>query len=150
LGEIVSWLAWQSPVVNEWVRGLDKIRALWILARSLEAGVSMFRAMAMARMSQGNVVAAELLYKAERDVETGDSLSLALEKSNMLTPMEIASIRAGEVSGNLPLSLTALAKMAEESWESRTRKVVGAALMLPYALFLAPWLLLVLALAASF
>ena len=150
LREVLSWLAWRSPVVNEWVRGLDKIRALWILARSLETGVSLFRAMAMARLSQGNVVAEEILYRAERDVETGESLSGALERSNILTPMEIASLKAGEVSGNLPLSLTALARMAEESWEQRTKKVVGAALMLPYTMFVAPWLLLVLALAASF
>ena len=149
LRDIVSWLAWKSPVVREWTRGLDKIRALWILARSLEVGVSLFRAMAMARLSQGNVVAIELLYRAERDIETGESLSSALERSNILSRMEIASIRAGEVSGNLPLSLTALAKLAEENWERRTKKVVGAALMLPYALFIAPWLLLVLALAAS-
>lgn|GEM_PF-4672937 len=150
LADVLSWVAWHSPVVNEWIRGLDKIRALWILARALEAGTTLFKALAMARLSQGNVVAMELFCRAERDVETGEPLSSALERTNMLTAIEVASIRAGEVSGNLPLSLTSVAKIAEENWERRTRNVVGAALMLPYTLFVAPWFLLVLALVASF
>lgn len=150
LRDIVSWISWRSPVVNEWIRELDKIKALWILARSLEAGESLFRAVGMARLSQGNLVSMELLDRAERDVETGETLSSALEASNMLSPIEIAALRAGEVSGNLPLSLTALAKEAEESWELRIRNVVGAARVLSYALYIAPWLLLAMALAASF
>ena len=107
-------LAQRQPPVRRWLgRQLQRLPALhrrlvmYELARFyrslgilLQGGIPILTAMGMARGLLGSSAAARLDRACER-VREGVSLSAALEASELVTPVSLRLLRAGEQSGNV-------------------------------------------------
>lgn len=113
------WHAWRLtvPVSGEAERQLDIARYLRTLALALHSGVSLLRAMALARSTVQNTAFASMLEPAEREVRDGGSVSRALAPH--LPPLPRQLLEAGEAAGALA-PLAARAATASEADAQRT------------------------------
>jgi type II secretory pathway component PulF len=113
------WHAWRLivPVSGEAERQLDIARYLRTLALALNSGVSLLRAMALARATVQNTAFAAMLEPAEREVRDGGSVSRALAPH--LPPLPRQLLEAGEAAGALA-PLAARAATASEADAQRT------------------------------
>ncbi len=96
------------------------------LATLLAAGIMLDRALTMIHRAMGGEKTKRILERLLANVRKGQSLSNALEQEGKVFPRYyVALVRAGEISGTLPLSLNRLADLLERSQHIR-RKVKSA------------------------
>jgi len=122
-----QWHTWRLtlPVSGAAERQLDIARYLRTLALALGSGVSLLRAMGLARATVQNVALAAALEPAEREVREGGSLASAL--GPQLPPLSRQLLEAGEAASALG-PLAARAATASETDAQRTLARVVALL----------------------
>ncbi|HEY0931904.1 MAG TPA: type II secretion system F family protein [Gemmatimonas sp.] len=115
------WHAWRLtvPVAGEAERQLDIARYLRTLALALGSGVSLLRAMALARATVQNVALADALEPAERDVRDGQPLARAVGVH--LPPLSRQLLETGEAAG----ALAPLAARAATASEQEAQRTIG-------------------------
>jgi general secretion pathway protein F len=117
-------LAFRLPVVGQWLTNVEIARWSSVMAGLLQNRVELTEALALA----GKTVRApqwEGRFQQVRDsVEGGDRLSRALYHSGVLSPTSYNLIFSGEKSGNLPEMFGAVSRLADDSAQTRMKRVL--------------------------
>jgi general secretion pathway protein F len=110
------------PLIGGFERQRDVARYLGTLALALDAGVSLLRAMELARATVGNLAYASRLAPAEGRVRNGESLVDALGSD--LPPLARQLLQAGEAGGAMAPLAARAAEAADEAAERQLGRVV--------------------------
>jgi len=142
----VDRLLWDLPYLERWVRTAELIRYLWCLTLAAEVGSPLLVALARGRRSLANRHAALLAEGIEQDLERGVHLAEALASHLPLRLDERAILENGETTGHLDTALRQVAEGRMARTVADARRTAVAVAVAPYALFLLPWIGLLLAL----
>jgi len=110
---------------------LGRVRQLTELARCCRSLSLLFRtglplpeAMSMAIQSSGNRVLAKALGNVQQDMVKGEGLSRPMAKNKLFLPMMVQMVKVGEETGNLDVTLQAVARSYEAEAEDKTRSLI--------------------------
>ncbi|MBA7620636.1 putative type II secretion system protein F [subsurface metagenome] len=119
---------------------LGRVRQLTELARCCRSLSLLFRtglplpeAMSMAIQSSGNRVLAKALGNVQQDMVKGEGLSRPMAKNKLFLPMMVQMVKVGEETGNLDVTLLAVARSYEAEAEDKIRSIIA---LLPPAMTL--------------
>ncbi len=110
------WLS--LPIVGSLFRKLAVARFSRTLGSLLENGVSMLVALDIVRNIVGNVIIAETVEMAAKEVEKGHALGKSLETADTFPHLSIQMIQVGEQSGALESMLNKIADVFETEVET--------------------------------
>lgn len=113
----------RTPLVGSLIRRMNTARVARTLGSLLENGVPMLSAITIVRNIAGNVVIADTLDGAARDVGQGKSLAAALHSGGSLPPLAVQMIEVGEQSGQLESMLARVADMYEGEVEAAVNQL---------------------------
>ncbi|MCK4387925.1 MAG: type II secretion system F family protein [Dehalococcoidia bacterium] len=119
---------------------LGRVRQLTELARCCRSLSLLFRtglplpeAMSMAIQSSGNRVLAKALGNVQQDMVKGEGLSRPMAKNKLFLPMMVQMVKVGEETGNLDVTLLAVARSYEAEAEDKIHSIIA---LLPPAMTL--------------
>ena len=90
------------PVVGAPIREILHARVCIILAMLLRSGINFLRCIEVAASVSGNVIFENALNATKPDIQQGHTLSQALSRDPIFSPMLINLVKIGEESGKLP------------------------------------------------
>ena len=121
---------WDKMLLN--IPHLGKVRLLSELARYCRSMSLLFRAgmpltevMPMLIRSSNNEVLSEALSDVQKDMLKGEGLSKPMSKNKLFLPMMVQMIKVGEETGNLEVTLLAIANSYEVEAEDRIRNLIA-------------------------
>lgn len=121
------------PIVGKLLRGLDGARFARTLSTLFAGGTPLLESLSGARRTVMNDWISERLKGAERQVQEGASIGAAFKRANVLPPMMMHMVAAGERAGKLPLMLDKAAAQLEEDFD--TASTVALRLLEPVIIF---------------
>lgn len=127
-------------VIGPLVRRLAIARFARTLGALYGAGVPVLQAMQLTAGSIGNRVMEETLVKSVQNIKEGESVTQALSRSKVFTPMAISMMSAGEETGSLDVMLKELAQFYETQVDISLRALTSLlepAIMIIVGLFIA-------------
>jgi len=118
-------LALRLPLLG-WVRHLDELahccRSMSLLFR---AGLPLPEVMSLVIDSSKNEVVKKVLTDTQEDMLKGEGLSRPMAKSKLFLPLMVQMVKVGEETGNLDVTLLAVAKDFETEAEDKMRSFIG-------------------------
>lgn len=123
----MRWHRWllTAPLYGRFERSLNTSRFASTLAITISSGVPILRALQTSRDTLSNVAMREQVADATASVREGVSLARALSVHPHFPAMLIHMIRAGEVTGELPVMLNRTSQMQEQDLERRALTIAG-------------------------
>jgi general secretion pathway protein F len=121
------------PVIGKLLRGLDGARFARTLSTLVAGGAPLLDSLSGARRTVMNAYMSERLEGAVSQVREGASLAAAFKRANVLPPMMVHMVAAGERAGELPLLLDKSAEQLEEEFD--TASTVTLRLLEPTIIF---------------
>jgi general secretion pathway protein F len=123
----MQWHRWllTAPFYGRFERSLNTSRFASTLAITISSGVPILRALRTSRDTLSNAAMREQVEDATASVREGMSLARALAIHPHFPPMLIHMIRAGEVTGELPVMLNRAAQMQEQDLERRALTIAS-------------------------
>jgi len=123
----MRWHRWLlvAPFYGRFERSLNTSRFASTLAITISSGVPILRALRTSRDTLSNAAMREQVEDATASVREGMSLARALAVHPHFPPMLIHMIRAGEVTGELPVMLNRAAQMQEQDLERRALTIAS-------------------------
>lgn len=123
----MRWHRWllSAPFYGRFERSLNTSRFASTLAITISSGVPILRALRTSRDTLSNAAMREQVEDATASVREGMSLARALAVHPYFPPMLIHMIRAGEVTGELPVMLNRAAQMQEQDLERRALTIAS-------------------------
>ena len=121
------------PIIGKLLRGLDGARFARTLATLVAGGAPLLDSLNGARRTVMNAYMRERLEGAVDQVREGASLAAAFKRANVLPPMMMHMVAAGERAGELPLMLDKSADQLEEEFD--TASAVTLRLLEPSIIF---------------
>lgn len=123
----MRWHRWLlgAPFYGRFERSLNTSRFASTLAITISSGVPILRALRTSRDTLSNAAMREQVEDATASVREGMSLARALAVHPYFPPMLIHMIRAGEVTGELPVMLNRAAQMQEQDLERRALAIAS-------------------------
>ena len=123
----MRWHRWLlvAPLYGRFERSLNTSRFASTLAITISSGVPILRALRTSRDTLSNAAMREQVEDATASVREGMSLARALAVHPHFPPMLIHMIRAGEVTGELPVMLNRAAQMQEQDLERRALTIAS-------------------------
>lgn len=106
------------PLLGKLLRGLDGARFARTLATLFAGGAPLLDSLKGAQRTIGNSFIRSRLDGAITQVREGASLASALKRSNVLPPMMVHMLAAGERAGAVPLMLDKSAAQLEEEFDT--------------------------------
>jgi general secretion pathway protein F len=106
------------PLLGKLLRGLDGARFARTLATLFAGGSPLLDSLKGAQRTMGNSFMRERLDGAINNVREGASLAASLKRANVLPPMMIHMVGAGERAGAVPLMLDKSAIQLEEEFDT--------------------------------
>ncbi len=110
------------PVLGRWLAESDIARWSSVMGAMLASRVELVKALELARSSVKNTRRHKALNAAQRTVQSGGSLSKALQDNQILNATAYNLVRAGEKTGRLSEMLMAVAKIYENSSKNRMKR----------------------------
>lgn len=107
-----------TPLLGKLLRGLDGARFARTLATLFSGGAPLLDSLKGAQKTLGNAHMRARLDGAINQVREGASLAAALKRANVLPPMMIHMLAAGERAGAVPLMLDKAAAQLEEEFDT--------------------------------
>jgi type IV pilus assembly protein PilC len=111
---------------------LGRVRLLSELARycrstslMFHAGMPLTEVMSLAIKSSGNKVIAEALTNVQREMVKGEGISGPMAKNKLFLPMLVQMVKVGEETGNLDVTLQAVARSYEAEAEDKIHSIIG-------------------------
>jgi type IV pilus assembly protein PilC len=89
------------------------------------SGLPLTEIMPLVTQGADNVVIAQALNDVQRDMVKGEGLSLPMTKHRLFLPMMVQMVRVGEETGNLDVTLLAVAKSYETEAEDKLRTLIA-------------------------
>lgn len=121
------------PIIGRLLRGLDGARFARTLATLVAGGAPLLDSLSGARRTVMNAYMSERLDGAIGQVREGASLAAAFKRADVLPPMMMHMVAAGERAGELPLLLDKSAEQLEEEFD--TASTVTLRLLEPTIIF---------------
>jgi general secretion pathway protein F len=115
---IIDRFLLSMPVAGELMRKLAVARFSRTLGSLLENGVTMLSSLEIVKNITGNVLIAEVVENAAKEVERGNSLGKAIEVHDVFPNLSVQMIQVGEQSGELEAMLNKVADVYENEVES--------------------------------
>ncbi|WP_049631498.1 type II secretion system F family protein [Cellvibrio sp. pealriver] len=112
------------PVFGRWLAESDIARWSSVMSAMLSSHIELTRALDLARASVKNSRRNKALLAALNAVQSGGSLSKALQDNQILNATAYNLIRAGEKTGRLAEMLQAVAKIYENSGKNRMKRLL--------------------------
>ncbi|MFH2063838.1 MAG: type II secretion system inner membrane protein GspF [Pseudomonadota bacterium] len=106
------------PVAGELLRKLAVARFARTLGSLLENGVTMLSSLEIVKNIAGNVIIADVVENAAREVEKGNALGKSIEAYDVFPHLSVQMIQVGEQSGELESMLNKVADVYENEVES--------------------------------
>lgn len=106
------------PLLGKLLRGLDGARFARTLATLFAGGAPLLDSLKGAQRTMTNSYMRERLDGAINNVREGASLAASLKRANVLPPMMIHMVGAGERAGQVPLMLDKAAAQLEEEFDT--------------------------------
>lgn len=106
------------PIIGKLLRGLDGARFARTLSTLVAGGAPLLDSLRGARRTVMNSFVNERLEGAIAMVSEGSSLAGAFKRANVLPPMMMHMVAAGERAGELPLLLDKSAEQLEEEFDT--------------------------------
>jgi type IV pilus assembly protein PilC len=103
----------------------ELVRCCRTMSLLFRAGLPLTEAMSLAIKSSGNRVMAKALSDVRQDMIKGEGLSGPMAKTKLFLPMMVQMVKVGEESGNLDVTLQAVAQSYEAEAEDKIRSVIG-------------------------
>ncbi len=122
-----------APVIGKLLRGLDGARFARTLSTLVAGGAPLLDSLSGARRTVMNAFMSDRLDGAVTQVREGASLAAAFKRANVLPPMMVHMVAAGERAGELPLLLDKSAEQLEEEFD--TASTVTLRLLEPTIIF---------------
>ncbi len=116
------WLV-KAPIISELVRDVVMARICINLAAVLSSGVGLIYGLDVVSRTSGNKIYEEMLEGVMEDVRDGSSMSQALSKRAVFSPLMIQMVIVGEESGQLPEMIQKVANYYEEKVETLVARV---------------------------
>ncbi|MBP2682655.1 MAG: ral secretion pathway protein [Deltaproteobacteria bacterium] len=113
------------PLIGELNRKIAVARFSRTLGTLLQSGVPLLAALEIAKNVVNNLVIAEQIRTAAKDVEEGASLSAPLSRNNFFPPIAVEMITVGEQSGNMEAMLFRIADSYEKEVEANVLLVTS-------------------------
>jgi len=110
------------PLLGRWLSESDVARWSSVMGAMLASRVELTRAMGLAQTSVKNTRRNKALGSALQAVQSGGSLSKALQDNQILNATAYNLVRAGEKTGRLSEMLVAVAKIYENNSKSRMKR----------------------------
>ena len=118
-------IALKLPLLG-WIRHLDELahccRSMALLFKS---GLPLPEVMTLVIDSSKNRVVKKVLAEAQQDMLKGEGLSRPMAKSKLFLPLMVQMVKVGEETGNLDVTLTAVAQHFEAEARDRMRSLIG-------------------------
>lgn len=130
-----------APGIGMLVKKLAVARFSRTLGSLLENGVTMMSALDIVRNIVGNVLLADAVSEAAKDVGKGQGLGVSLAESNLFPSLSIQMIQVGEHSGALEAMLSKIADVYENEVESTVMSMTS---------LLEPLMILIMGVAVGF
>ncbi len=111
-------LALRLPILGPLARKMAVARFSRTLGSLLENGVSLLSAMEIVKNIVGNVILADAVETAAKEVGKGQALAKSLSQADVFPPLSIQMIQVGEQSGELEKMLYKIADVYEGEVES--------------------------------
>ncbi len=123
----MRWHRWllTAPLYGRFERSLNTSRFASTLAITISSGVPILRALQTSRDTLSNLAMRQQVEEASASVREGVGLARALAVHKHFPPILIHMIRAGEVTGELPVMLNRAAQMQEQDLERRALTIAG-------------------------
>ncbi len=140
----------EMRVIGPLIKKLAIARFARTLGTLYGAGVPILQAMDLTAGSIGNLVMEEHLKNSLKNLSEGDSISQAIGRSDLFTPMAVSMMTVGEETGSLDVMLKELAGFYETQVEISLRALTSLlepAIMIVVGLFIA---VIILSLALPF
>jgi len=113
------------PLVGRVIQLNELARCCRSISLLFSAGLPLPEIMSMVIQASNNKVVAEALTDVQRDMLKGEGLSQPMAKSETFLPMMVQMVGVGEETGNLDVTLLAVAQSFETESEDRTRSLVA-------------------------
>lgn len=114
----------ELPVIGPWLAEQDASRWAGLCAAMLTARVSLVSALNLAAQSSIFTNRKKKALQIEQDIQTGVSLSEAIERSGLLPRTSLNLINVGDKTGKLAQMMTAVARLHDESCKRRMKEVM--------------------------
>jgi len=141
--------AWGLPFLGESLQGPALIRVFTVLGLGVEAGRSLEVLLAECAEGEPNGAAARACEVAGRNLAAGATLAESLSESLALTAQETAMLRQGEHLGRVPATLHRVAQERLQRLGKVLRNTGIALIVLPYVLFVVPFVVMVFVFASD-
>jgi general secretion pathway protein F len=112
------------PIFGRWLAESDIARWSSVMAAMLASHIELTKALDLARSSVKNTRRSKALLSALNAVQSGGTLSKALQDNQILNATAYNLIRAGEKTGRLAEMLQAVAKIYENSGKNRMKRLL--------------------------
>ena len=89
------------------------------------AGLPLTEIMPLVANGTSNRLLAKGLIDVHQDMLRGEGLSQPMAKNNLFLPMMVQMVKVGEETGNLDVTLLAVAQSYETDAEDKTRSLIG-------------------------
>ena len=120
-----DWLLLNLPLVGR-IRHLTEIaRYCRTMSLLFHAGLPLTEIMSLAIRSSGNKVMVKSLTEIQEDMVKGEGLAGPMSKNKFFLPMLVQMVRVGEETGNLDITLQAVAKSYEAETSNRISSAVA-------------------------
>ncbi len=113
------------PLFGELNRKIAVARFSRTLGTLLQSGVPLLAALEIAKNVVNNLVIAEQIRPAAKEVEEGQSLSAPLSRNDFFPPIAVEMITVGEQSGNMEAMLFRIADAYEKEVEANVLLVTS-------------------------
>jgi general secretion pathway protein F len=113
------------PIFGPLNRKIAVARFSRTLGTLLQSGVPLLAALEIAKNVVNNLIVAEQIRLAAKDVEEGQSLSVPLSRNGFFPPIAVEMITVGEQSGNMEAMLFRIADAYEKEVEANILMVTS-------------------------
>ena len=118
-------LALRLPLIGM-VRHLDELaHCCRSMALLIHSGLPLPEVMSLVISSSRNKVVKKVLLDTQQDMLKGEGLSRPMAKSKLFLPLMVQMVKVGEETGNLDITLTAVAQHFETEAKDKMRAVIG-------------------------
>jgi type IV pilus assembly protein PilC len=113
------------PVVGRVSHLYELVRCCRSMSLLFHAGLPLTEVMPLVIQSSNNRAMAKALSDVRQDMLKGEGLSRPMAKNKLFLPMMVQMVRVGEETGNLDVTLLAVARSYEAEAEDRTRSLIA-------------------------
>ena len=118
-------LTLKLPLIGR-IKHLDELaHSCRSMALLFKSGLPLPEVMTLVVESSKNRVVKKVLAEAQQDMLKGEGLSKPMAKSKLFLPLMVQMVKVGEETGNLDVTLTAVAQHFETEAQDKMRSLIG-------------------------